>query len=249
MLSPASPLDAARRLLAGSRRAVAFTGAGVSTASGVPDFRTPGGVWTRYQPVTIQEFVASADARRRYWQYKKESFASWSQARPNAAHQTLARLEAEGRLLGVITQNVDGLHQVAGSRNVLELHGTDRRVTCLTCHKGWPTEQVQAWLGEGSEPPTCDACGGLLKPATVSFGQALPRRVLEEAFALAAAADLLLVLGSSLVVYPAAAVPEAAAEAGVAVVIVNREPTPLDRLASVALHGSVEELLPAVCAA
>lgn len=240
------PLDAARRLLARSRRAVAFTGAGVSTASGVPDFRSPGGIWSRYRPVTIQEFRASADARRRYWVYKRETYADFAQARPNAAHAALARLEAEGRMLGVITQNIDGLHQDAGSRKVVELHGTNRRVECLGCGHSGPAAEAQERLLAGEDVPTCAGCGGPLKAATISFGQALRPEVLEEAFALAREADLLLVLGSSLVVYPAAAIPETVAAQGAPMIIVNREPTPLDGLAAVALRGEVERILPAL---
>jgi NAD-dependent deacetylase len=239
-------LDSARRLLARSRRAVAFTGAGVSTASGVPDFRSPGGIWSRYRPVTIQEFRASAEARKRYWLYKKETYADFAHARPNAAHGALARLEAEGRMLGVITQNIDGLHQEAGSRTVVELHGTNRRWECLGCGRTGPAAEVQERLLAGEEVPTCRACGGPLKAATISFGQALRPEVLEEAFALARNADLLLVLGSSLVVYPAAAIPETVAAQGAPMVIINREPTPLDGLAAVALRGEVERLLPAL---
>jgi NAD-dependent deacetylase len=240
------PIENARRLVAASRRAVAFTGAGVSTASGVPDFRSPGGIWSRYRPVTIQEFKASEEARRRYWLYKKETFAAFAQARPNPAHAALARFEAAGRLLGVITQNIDGLHQDAGSRKVVELHGTNRRFECLGCGRTGPAAEAQERLLAGEDVPTCRSCGAPLKAATISFGQALRPEVLEEAFALARAADLLIVLGSSLVVYPAAAIPEAAAAAGSPLIIINREPTPLDGLATVALQGDVERLLPAL---
>ena len=237
-------MDAARPLLADKRRVVAFTGAGVSTASGIPDFRSPGGIWDRYRPVPIQEFLASEDARRRYWRYKRETYTDFAGAKPNAAHTWLARMEAEGRLLGVITQNIDGLHQDAGSRRVIELHGTNRRVDCLDCRRRYPAAEVQDRLNRGCEVPVCDGCGGPLKAATISFGQSLDPRVLSEAFDLARTADLLLVLGSSLVVYPAAAIPEAAASAGVPILIVNREPTPLDGLASAVVLGAVEEVLP-----
>jgi NAD-dependent deacetylase len=169
-------------------------------------------------------------------------------ARPNAAHAALARLEADGRLQAVITQNIDGLHQEAGSRRVIELHGTNRRVACLSCGRSRPAAEVYQALRGGLEVPLCDACGGFLKPATISFGQALQPEVLDEAFRLARAADLLIVLGSSLVVHPAAAIPEEAAEAGVPVLIVNREPTPLDPLAEVVLLGALEELLPRLLA-
>jgi NAD-dependent deacetylase len=243
-MTPSAALREARRLVAGARRAVAFTGAGVSTASGIPDFRSPGGVWSRYRPVSIQEFLASDEARRRYWRYKAESFGAMAAARPNAAHAALAQLEAGDRLEGVITQNIDGLHQAAGSRRVIELHGTNRQVHCLTCRRSCPSDQIHARLQAGDEVPVCEECGGWLKPATVSFGQSLPHDVLEGAFALARQADLMLVLGSSLVVYPAAAIPEAAAAKGVDLVIVNREPTPLDGQAAAVLHGPVEELVP-----
>jgi len=249
MMPGAGSLREARRLLAESRTTVAFTGAGVSTASGVPDFRSPGGIWSRYQPVTIQEFVSSDAARRSYWPYKKETYRDFAAARPNPAHHALARLEDEGRLAAVITQNIDGLHQEAGSRTVLELHGTNRRVGCLACGRSCAAELIHERLLAGCEVPSCDACGGLLKAATVSFGQPLPRDVLAEAWRLATACDLLLVLGSSLVVQPAAALPEAAAAAGAAVVIVNREATPLDGLAAQVIRGEVEDILPAMAAA
>jgi NAD-dependent deacetylase len=225
---------------------VALTGAGVSTPSGVPDFRSPGGLWSRYRPVEFQEFLASEDARRRYWRYKRETYASFSGARPNAVHEAVARWEARGLLSGVITQNIDGLHQDAGSRNVVELHGSNRRVACLSCAASWTAEAVQARLDAGEEVPRCEECGGLLKPATISFGQSLDAAVLASAFELARRSRFMLVLGTSLVVYPAAALPEAAAAAGSAVLILNREPTPLDALARIVVHGPLEELVPAL---
>jgi NAD-dependent deacetylase len=239
-------LERAREIMAASRSAAAFTGAGCSTASGIPDFRSPGGIWSRYRPVPFQDFVLDPEARRRYWIYKKETYRDFAEARPNAAHRVLARMESAGRLRAVLTQNIDGLHQEAGSARVLELHGTNRRVVCIRCAATWPAAEIQARLVEGCEVPECEHCGGILKAATVSFGQALPADVLEEAFAIATSVDLMLVLGSSLVVHPAAAIPVAAAEAGARVVIVNREPTPLDGLAAVVLRGPVEEVLPAL---
>jgi NAD-dependent deacetylase len=241
-----TPLERARELVAGSECAAAFTGAGVSTASGIPDFRSPGGIWSRYKPVPFPEFVADAEARRQYWLYKKETYADFAAARPNEAHHALARMERAGWLRAVITQNIDGLHQEAGSECVLELHGTNRRVTCLRCEASFPAAEIQARLIEGCEMPECVRCGGILKAATVSFGQALPQDVLASAFQIAGAVDVLLVLGSSLVVHPAAAIPMAAAQAGVPLVIVNREPTPLDRLAAAVVRGPVEEVLPAL---
>jgi len=239
-------LERARELVAECGSAAAFTGAGCSTASGVPDFRSPGGIWSRYRPVPFQDFVVDSEARRRYWVYKKETYQDFADARPNAAHHALARMESGGRLRAVVTQNIDGLHQEAGSRCVLELHGTNRRVVCIRCAATWPAAEIQARLLEGCEVPECDRCGGILKSATVSFGQALPADVLEAAFHIATSVDLLLVLGSSLVVHPAAAIPMAAAEAGARLVILNREPTPLDGLATVVLRGPVEEVLPAL---
>ncbi len=227
---------------------VAFTGAGVSTASGVADFRSPGGVWSRHRPVPFDEFLSSAEARRRYWQYKKETWVEMARARPNVAHLLLARLEAEGRLLGVITQNIDGLHQAAGSRLVVELHGTNHVVECLGCGQGSPADEIYARLESTAEPLPCGDCGGLLKPATISFGQSLRSDVLDAAERLVLRCDLLLVLGSSLVVYPAASLLPQAKAAGSRLVIVNRDSTPFDELADVVLHGEVERLLPSLAA-
>ena len=241
-------LDRARALLAAAESTAAFTGAGMSTASGVPDFRSPGGIWSRYKPVPFQEFVADPEARRRYWQYKKETYGDFARARPNAGHRALAAMEDAGRLRGVVTQNIDGLHQEAGSRFVLELHGTNRRVVCIRCAAAFPAAEIQSRLVGGCEVPQCDGCGGILKAATVSFGQALPADVLEASFHVATTVDVLLVLGSSLVVHPAARVPAAAAEAGVRLVIVNREPTPLDGIADVVLREPLEDVLPALSA-
>ena len=233
-------------MLAAAESSAAFTGAGMSTASGVPDFRSPGGIWSRYKPVPFQEFVADPEARRRYWQYKKETYADFARARPNAGHRALAAMEDAGRLRGVVTQNIDGLHQEAGSRFVLELHGTNRRVVCIRCAASFPAAEIQSRLLEGCDVPECDRCGGILKAATVSFGQALPADVLEASFHVATTVDVLLVLGSSLVVHPAASIPAAAAEAGVRIVIVNREPTPLDGAAEVVLREPLEDALPAL---
>lgn len=241
-------LAAARALIGGSRRILAFTGAGVSTPSGIPDFRSPGGVWSRFQPVTIQEFVSSDEGRRRYWEMRRLMWPDFVRARPNVVHGALARLEADGRLLGVVTQNIDGLHQMGGCRKVVELHGTNRRVTCLSCQREEDMASVQAALAK-DQVPCCASCGGWLKAATISFGQALKPDVLREAFALAASCDLLLALGSSLVVYPAAALPEAARSAGAKLILVNRDETPLDHLAQVRIHGPLEEVVPAMLAA
>ncbi len=234
-----SQIQHVARLLAESRRAVAFTGAGISTESGVADFRSPGGVWSKYQPVMFQDFLASEAARRQYWRMKKEGYWEMRNARPNAGHHALARLEAAGKLVALITQNIDGLHQDAGSRRVLELHGTTRAVICLQCGARYDPDAIQARLEGGEEVPLCEKCGGLLKPATVSFGQALPADVLSEAFDLATGADLMLAIGSSLVVEPAASLPLQARRRGARLVIINKTETPLDRIADAVLREPI----------
>jgi NAD-dependent deacetylase len=219
--------------------AVAFTGAGISTESGIPDFRSPGGVWSKYQPVMYQDFLASARARHEYWRQKSQAHADFAAARPNDGHRVLARWEEQGLLWGVITQNIDGLHQDAGSRNVLELHGTNRAIECLDCHRRFdPQPLVEAFL-ETDQVPDCPRCGGLLKHATISFGQALPPDVLEEAGRRSRECGLFLAIGSSLVVEPAASLPRVAHAAGARLVIINRDPTGQDEIADLVLHASI----------
>jgi NAD-dependent deacetylase len=227
------------RYLSESRRAVAFTGAGISTESGIPDFRSPGGVWTRYKPVLFQDFVASEDARRQYWLMKKEGYHELRGAKPNAGHHALARLETAKKLVAVITQNIDGLHQDAGSRRVLELHGTSRHCVCLECDSRYDPDVIQERLEAGVEIPLCDRCGGPIKSATISFGQAMPVEVLTEAFNLCIRTDLILAIGSSLVVEPAASLPLHAKQNGARLVIINRTETPLDSLADVVLREPI----------
>jgi NAD-dependent deacetylase len=227
-------------MLSVARCAVAMTGAGISTESGIPDFRSPGGIWSRYQPVTIQEFMASHEARRRYWLIRKESYDGFIAARPNAGHVALARLEATGRLAAVITQNIDELHQMAGSRRVLELHGTARKVICLSCDRRYTAEEIQPRLLAGEEVPTCD-CGGWLKSATVSFGQALPVDVLSEAMRLSRECDVFLAIGSSLVVEPAASLPRIAVDRGARLAIITLSETPLDDAAEIVVRQPIGE--------
>ena len=244
-------------LLERSERVVAFTGAGVSTESGIPDFRSPGGVWTRYDPRNFEfdRYVDDPEVRRLSWEMRREFFAA--PVEPNPAHVALARLEQAGRCLGVITQNIDGLHQQAGSRHVVELHGTAREVMCIGhaptagtpdgC--GWRAPHTWAFerLDGGDDDPACPQCGGLVKSATVSFGQMLVPGVVEEATRLARECDLLLAIGSSLQVYPAAGLPLEAVSSGAALAIVNDEPTPFDGHASVVVRGRAGEVLgPAV---
>ena len=242
-------------LLEGARRVTTFTGAGVSTESGIPDFRSPGGVWTRYDPrdFTFDRYVDSAEVRAGSWAMRREFFAR--EVGPNPAHRAIARIEAAGRGHGVVTQNIDGLHQVAGSTHVVEIHGSAREVVCIgllprhglpdgcgfAAPHTWAFEQIDA----GDLDPSCPSCGGLVKSATVSFGQVLDPGVIEEATELVTTADLLLAVGSSLQVWPAADFPVLAVRAGVPLVIVNDEETPLDDLATLVLRGRAGELLPA----
>lgn len=226
-----------------ARRAVAFTGAGMSTESGIPDFRSPLGVWSRNKPVYYDDFLASAEARFEYWRQKAEAADDFLHAAPNAGHLTIARWEQAGRLAAVITQNIDGLHQDAGSRRVLELHGTARWIACVDCQARFePLPLIEAFRARQAVPP-CAACGGRLKSATVSFGQALPVDVLEESVDLAQQSDLFLAIGSSLVVHPAAGLPELARRAGAKLVIINRDPTDLDAVADAVIREPIGQAL------
>jgi NAD-dependent deacetylase len=232
-------LDQVAQWLGAARRAVALTGAGISTESGIPDFRSPGGVWSRYRTVYYEEFLADPAARDEYWRQKAEAHQEFAAAQPNAGHRVLADWERTGRLRGVVTQNIDGLHQLAGSQAVLELHGTAREAACLVCGHREPVDaHVDAFRRTG-RAPACPACGGPFKHATVSFGQALPHDVLAEAQRWSAQADLLLAIGSSLVVTPAAELPLATVRRGGRLVIINRDPTPLDRVAAAVLPLSI----------
>ena len=231
-----------------SERVLVFTGAGMSTASGIPDFRGPGGLWTRRQPVLFQDFVASEEARRAHWQYKAEGHREFAQALPNAAHRALVALERLGKLDTLVTQNVDGLHQDAGHdpERIVELHGTNRLVECLSCGvRSAPEAALEEFRATG-DCPRCRACGGILKAATVSFGQPMPQAELQRAFRAARRADLALAIGSTLEVRPAADVPLAAVGSGARYAIINRGPTGHDRFADLRLEGDVTVILPAL---
>ncbi len=234
--------------LARPARAIsAFTGAGISTESGIPDYRGPGGVWERNAPPTLSDFRENPVTRRRYWEERRERYPALRDTEPNAGHLALARLQTAGHLSHVITQNIDGLHQKAGSdpERTIELHGTAHRVACLDCGASWPADQIQARLV--LEPlPSCERCGGMLRAATVLFGQAMPEDALRRAFAVARSSDLMLVVGSSLVVQPAARLPEIAVASGARLAIVNNEPTPLDNLADVVVRASAGAVLSAL---
>jgi NAD-dependent deacetylase len=249
MPSKGDAVEQAIKLLRGARYAVALTGAGLSTESGVPDFRSPGGVWEHFRPVEYAEFLASHAARKEHWSYKRATVPAMLAAEPNAAHYALAQLEAAGRLQAVITQNIDALHQRAGSRRVLELHGTNLEAVCLGCEARSPIREALAALDAGEEVPKCTRCGGWLKPATVSFGQALPADVLAEATELTRRSDAFLALGSSLLVTPAASLAGLAKQSGGALIIINLTETPYDHVADAVLHDSVGSALPAIATA
>lgn len=234
-----SGLDQLTHRLSTSRRGIVFSGAGVSTESGIPDFRSPGGFWSRNTPIEFSEFVASRQARVRFWKQRIEMYRDFAHAQPNAGHVAVARLEAMGHIAAVITQNIDGLHQLAGSRRVIELHGTARIVACIACGKEWTPESVHARIEAGDEAPDCDVCGAPLKSKTISFGQAMPPREMLEASQLCRDADLCLVIGSSLVVEPAASLPRLAVQHGATLIILNRDPTPLDSMADLVIRDPI----------
>jgi NAD-dependent deacetylase len=246
---PAIPgLERAGGLLAGAGRIVVFSGAGISTESGIPDFRSPGGIWSRYDPrqLGFRRYVTDPEARRVAWRLRRELYRM--EVRPNPAHLACVRLAEAGRLLGVITQNIDGLHTDAGlpAELVCEVHGTGRQFVCLACGDRGPMGEAVARVEAGEEDPACLRCGGILKAATVSFGQGIPPEVWARAEAMTAACDAFVAVGSSLVVQPAAGLPVAATRLGAALVIVNREPTPLDPLADAVVRGEAGTVLPAL---
>jgi NAD-dependent deacetylase len=243
-------LETVRGWIRDAQRIVVLTGAGISTDSGIPDFRGPQGLWTRdpdaEKMATIQHYVSDPDVRKRAWKNRAES-AAWK-AEPNEGHRALVALEGLGKLHALITQNVDGLHQKAGSSAdlVVEIHGTIHEVACLSCGERAPMERALERVRAGEEDPPCRSCGGILKSATISFGQGLVQEDLVRADHAARSCDLLLAIGTTLAVYPIAAVVPVAKEAGARVVIVNAEPTEMDSLADAVLRGSIAELLPAL---
>ncbi len=226
--------------IAEAKTVVIFTGAGLSTESGIPDFRSPGGVWDKYNPEDFyfDNFIASEISRWKYWQMATEMYEPMKKAQPNAAHIAIAELEKMGKLDCVITQNIDNLHVRAGSspERVIELHGTAMSVSCLNCGKKFNREKVQERLEEEMQVPYCDVCGGPLKPETISFGQAMPVKETQEAYERSSACDLFIVIGSSLVVQPAASMPVTAKRNGARLVIINRDSTPCDAMADMVLH-------------
>lgn len=234
--------EALRAVLAPMRAGVAFTGAGISTECGIPDFRSPGGLWTRNRPIDYQDFRASAAMRAEAWRRRFAMEAAFAGARPGRGHRALAHWLSEGRLSGIITQNIDGLHQASGvpETHLVELHGNSTYATCLDCGTRYELAWVRARFEAGQErAPDCPACAGPIKSATISFGQPMPAEAMARAKRLSGACDVFIVLGSSLVVWPAAGFPVQAKRAGARLVIVNREPTELDDLADLVIRADI----------
>ena len=229
------------RMLSESKRAVVFTGAGISTESGIPDFRSPGGIWTKMMPVYYDEYVGSADVRRESWKRRFEMENTWTTVKPNAGHNAVAALVGRGLVTHVITQNIDNLHQDSGvpPEQVIELHGNTRYAKCLDCGRRMEIADIKTYFERTGEPPDCPRCGGIVKTATISFGQAMPEDEMRRAERATLACDLFLVLGSSLVVYPAAGFPLLAKKNRAKLVILNREPTEQDVYADLVLNAEI----------
>lgn len=234
-------------LIRESEKILVFSGAGLSTESGIPDFRSPGGVWTKYDPSDFyfQKFISDEKARAKYWEMSSEFYQGMKDAVPNRAHLAIAELEGTGKLLAIVTQNVDRLHHKAGNSpdKIIEIHGTTFSVSCLSCKKGYDRDEIEQRLRSGIQVPYCDDCSGILKPDTISFGQAMPVDKMAQSLSHARNCDLCIVLGSSLVVYPAASVPIQAVETGAKLMIINRDETPLDPHATLTIHDSVSKIL------
>ena len=229
------------RTIEQARRAIVFTGAGISTESGIPDFRSPGGIWTRMAPIDFSDFLASEEARRETWRRRFAMEDTFREARPNRGHRAVAELVRRGKVAAVITQNIDGLHQASGIADdrVVELHGNTTYAHCLDCKTHYDLDALRIAFERDETAPICDECSGYVKTATISFGQAMPGGAMRRAEAETRAADLFIVAGSSLVVYPAAGFPELAKHNGATLVIINREPTGLDAIADLVLNRSI----------
>src|SRR4030081_3172104 len=234
-------IERLHELIAGAKRIVAFTGAGISTESGIPDFRSPGGIWTKYQPIYFDDFMSSEEMRHEAWRRKFATDETMLKAEPNAGHRALAKLVEQGRMSAIITQNVDGLHQRSGvpASKIIELHGNATYASCLDCGHRHELDSIRkAFLGKG-ELPVCVKCEGIVKTATISFGQAMPEIQMARAQDETMACDLFIVLGSSLVVYPAAGFPRVAKRKGAGLVIVNRDATDQDSDADLVVHAEI----------
>ena len=239
------PVDRFKTLLSRSERVAGFTGAGISTESGIPDYRSKGGIWTRFQPVYFDEFISSPEKRLLYWERKAELWPQIRDASPGPGHRFFRHLYNEGKLAGIITQNIDGLHEKSGipSAKIANLHGTSLTTSCLSCGHTEDSQAVYESFQLPARIPVCPVCGGFLKPDTISFGQSLRQDVLRRAEAIAGECDLLIVMGSTLLVYPAAGIPEVALASGAGLAIINLSQTPLDDRADVLIPMKIGDFL------
>lgn len=237
-----------RDMLSAARRAVVFTGAGISTESGIPDFRSPGGIWSKYQPIDFRDFVASEDMRRESWRRKFATEGVLQKAKPNVGHRAVSKLVRDGKVSSVITQNIDGLHQSAGvpDARIIELHGNTTYARCLDCGERYELEPIREAFQKDESLPECALCHGMVKTATISFGQSMPPAEMQRAQDETLKCDLFISVGSSLVVYPAAGFPEMAKRNGAGLVILNREATALDPLADLVLNAEIGPVLRSV---
>ncbi|GLS18972.1 NAD-dependent protein deacetylase 1 [Labrys miyagiensis] len=242
---PAEDLARFDVMLRSAGRIVAFTGAGLSTEAGIPDFRSPGGRWSRMKPILFQDFLDSDEARRETWRRRFDMDGEMRRARPTRGHRAIASWIKAGKSPAVITQNIDNLHQASGIPDdaVIEVHGNTTYAACLDCARRYEIEDLRGSFAATGEAPRCDGCGGFVKTATISFGQPMPEIAMQRATQLAKTSDLFVVVGSSLVVYPAADLPRLARKQGANVVIINREPTPGDRYAHLLLRGEIGDIL------
>ena len=243
-------IDQVADIISASKKVVIFTGAGISTESGIPDFRSPGGIWSQYDPseLTYQMFMSVESSRIKYWERQRHMWPLISKAQPNAGHRAIDKLYRMGKLDCIITQDGDSLHQKSGipEEKVIELHGTWTRALCLTCGARYPMDDIFPRLEAGEKVPLCEKCGGIMKPDVIQFGQALPEREVSEAQKRARECDLLMACGSSLVVYPAAQMPLTAKEHGAKLVIITLSPTPHDRYADVVINEKLGVTLTAI---
>jgi NAD-dependent deacetylase len=234
-------IDRLREMIDGAKRIVAFTGAGISTESGIPDFRSPGGIWTKYQPIYFDDFMSSEEMRRETWRRKFATDETMLKAEPNAGHRALAKLVEQGKMSAIITQNVDGLHQRSGvpGSKIIELHGNSTYASCLDCGHRYELEPIRKAFQADGTLPICEKCDGIVKTATISFGQAMPEIQMARAQDETMQCDLFIVIGSSLVVYPAAGFPRIAKRRGAGLVILNRDPTDQDDDADLVVHDEI----------
>jgi len=243
-----SEIASLREWIEESQNAVVFTGAGISTDSGIPDFRSPGGLWTKYQPIECNDFVASEETRREAWRRKFAMDETFSQARPNRGHRAIAHLVRQGVVRAVITQNIDNLFQDSGidEDKIVELHGNGTYAKCLDCGKRYELQEIRRAFEINQKPPYCNECDGIIKTAVISFGQAMPVIEMRKAEEVSLSCDLFIAIGSSLTVYPAAGFPLLAKKNGARLVIINRDPTQMDAFADLVLHSDIGATLGAV---